>query len=64
MAGKCYVVTYTAGLLVTVAVLAASWQYRDGGKTALLGMYSLARSGTYSLIKASPVGSSAGPAPP
>jgi transposase len=28
-----------AGLLVTVAVLAASWQDRDGGKTALLGTY-------------------------
>jgi hypothetical protein len=33
------VVTDTAGLLITVAVLAASWQDRDGGKTALLGTY-------------------------
>ncbi len=31
--------TDSAGLLITVAVLAASWQDRDGGKTALLGMY-------------------------
>jgi transposase len=36
---KRFIVTDTAGLLITVAVLAASWQDRDGGKTALLGMY-------------------------
>jgi hypothetical protein len=33
------IVTDTAGLLIAVGVLAASWQDRDGGKTALLGMY-------------------------
>jgi transposase len=32
-------VTDTAGLLITVAVLAASCQDRDGGKTALFGLY-------------------------
>ncbi|MFI6079352.1 IS5 family transposase [Actinoplanes sp. NPDC051343] len=36
---KRFIVTDTAGLLITVAVLAASWQDRDGGKTALLGVY-------------------------
>ncbi|MCX5064661.1 IS5 family transposase [Micromonospora lupini] len=36
---KRFIVTDTAGMLITVAVLAASWQDRDGGKTALLGMY-------------------------
>ena len=36
---KRFIVTDTAGLLITVAVLAASWQDRDGGKTALLGLY-------------------------
>ena len=36
---KRFIVTDTAGLLITVAVLAASWQDRDGGKTALLGAY-------------------------
>jgi hypothetical protein len=33
---KRFIITDTAGLLITVAVLAASWQDRDGGKTALL----------------------------
>ena len=36
---KRFIVTDTAGLLITVAVLAASWQDRDGAKTALLGAY-------------------------
>ncbi|MEV0713139.1 IS5 family transposase [Asanoa sp. NPDC050611] len=36
---KRFIVTETAGLLIAVAVLAASWQDPDGGKTALLGMY-------------------------
>lgn len=36
---KRFIITDTAGLLITVAVLAASWQDRDGGKTALLGAY-------------------------
>jgi transposase len=36
---KRFIVTDTCGLLVTVAVLAASWQDRDGAKTALLGAY-------------------------
>jgi transposase len=34
-----FIVTDTLGLLVGVTVLAASWQDRDGGKTALLGVY-------------------------
>jgi transposase len=33
---KRFIVTDTAGMLITVAVLAASWQDRDGGKTARL----------------------------
>jgi transposase len=33
------IVTDTAGLLITACVLAASWQDRDGGKTALLRVY-------------------------
>jgi transposase len=36
---KRFIVTDTAGLLVTVAVVAASWQDRDGAKTALLSAY-------------------------
>ena len=36
---KRFIVTDTAGLLITACVLAASWQDRDGGKTALLGTY-------------------------
>jgi transposase len=36
---KRFIITDTAGLLVTVAVLAASWQDRDGAKTALLSAY-------------------------
>jgi transposase len=36
---KRFIVTDTAGLLITVAVMAASWQDRDGAKTALLGAY-------------------------
>jgi transposase len=36
---KRFIVTDTLGLLVGVTVLAASWQDRDGGKTALLGVY-------------------------
>jgi transposase len=36
---KRFVVTDTLGLLVGVTVLAASWQDRDGGKTALLSVY-------------------------
>ena len=36
---KRFIVTDTTGLLVTVAVMAASWQDRDGAKTALLGAY-------------------------
>ncbi|WP_410814927.1 IS5 family transposase [Micromonospora sp. 067-2] len=36
---KRFIVTDTLGLLVTVTVLAASWQDRDGAKTALLGAY-------------------------
>ncbi|KXK59694.1 transposase [Micromonospora rosaria] len=38
---KRFVVTDTLGLLVTVTVLAASWQDRDGAKAALLGTYML-----------------------
>ena len=36
---KRFIVTDTLGLLVTVTVLAASWQDRDGAKTALLSAY-------------------------
>src|SRR4051812_46958664 len=36
---KRFIITDTAGFLVTVAVLAASWQDRDGAKTALLSAY-------------------------
>ncbi|PZG45977.1 IS5/IS1182 family transposase [Spongiactinospora gelatinilytica] len=36
---KRFIVTDTTGLLVTVTVLAASWQDRDGAKTALLSAY-------------------------
>ena len=36
---KRFIVTDTLGLLVSVTVLAASWQDRDGAKTALLGIY-------------------------
>ncbi|MEW9549603.1 amidohydrolase family protein [Nonomuraea sp. NPDC050783] len=36
MTPKRFIVTDTTGMLVTVAVLAASWQDRDGAKTALL----------------------------
>ncbi len=36
---KRFIVTDTLGLLVAVTVLAASWQDRDGAKTALLGAY-------------------------
>jgi transposase len=36
---KRFIVTDTAGLLITVAVMAASWQDRDGAKTALLSAY-------------------------
>jgi transposase len=36
---KRFIVTDTLGLLVGVTVLAASWQDRDGAKTALLGVY-------------------------
>ncbi|MEV4830701.1 IS5 family transposase [Micromonospora sp. NPDC049257] len=36
---KRFIITDTLGLLVTVTVLAASWQDRDGAKTALLGAY-------------------------
>jgi transposase len=34
-----FIVTDTLGLLVVVCVMAASWQDRDGGKTALLSTY-------------------------
>ncbi|UQU65106.1 hypothetical protein COUCH_01750 [Couchioplanes caeruleus] len=34
---KWFIVTDAAGLLITVAILAATWQNRDGGKAALLG---------------------------
>ena len=36
---KRFIVTDTAGLLITVAVMAASFQDRDGAKTALLSAY-------------------------
>lgn len=36
---KRFIVTDTLGLLVTVSVVAASWQDRDGAKAALLGAY-------------------------
>ena len=36
---KRFIITDTLGLLVGVTVLAASWQDRDGAKTALLGIY-------------------------
>lgn len=36
---KRFIVTDTLGLLVTVTVLAASWQDRDGAKAALLSAY-------------------------
>jgi hypothetical protein len=32
-----FIVTDTAGLVITASVPAAAWQDRDGGKTALLG---------------------------
>ncbi|WP_091198381.1 IS5 family transposase [Micromonospora narathiwatensis] len=38
---KRFIVTDTLGLLVSVTVLAASWQDRDGAKTALLSAYML-----------------------
>lgn len=38
---KRFIITDTLGLLVTVTVLAASWQDRDGAKSALLGAYML-----------------------
>ncbi|MFD6639240.1 IS5 family transposase [Micromonospora sp. B006] len=38
---KRFIITDTLGLLVTVTVLAASWQDRDGAKTALLSAYML-----------------------
>ncbi len=36
---KRFIVTDTLGLLVSVTVLAASWQDRDGAKTTLLSVY-------------------------
>ncbi|MEV4824522.1 transposase [Micromonospora sp. NPDC049274] len=36
---KRFIITDTAGLLVSVAVMVASWQDRDGAKTALVGAY-------------------------
>lgn len=36
---KRFIVTDTLGLLITVVVLAACWQDRDGGKRALLAAY-------------------------
>jgi hypothetical protein len=36
---KRFIITDTLGLLVGVTVLAASWQHRDGAKTALLSVY-------------------------
>ncbi|MEU4479447.1 IS5 family transposase, partial [Micromonospora sp. NPDC023966] len=36
---KRFIITDTGGLLVTVAVMAASWQDRDGAKIALLSAY-------------------------
>src|SRR5918912_2374041 len=36
---KRFIVTDTAGLLITVAGIAASWQERDGAKNALLETY-------------------------
>jgi transposase len=36
---KRFIITDTLGLLVTVCVMAASWQDRDGAKTALLSTY-------------------------
>jgi transposase len=36
---KRFIITDTLGLLVSVTVLAASWQDRDGAKTALLSVY-------------------------
>ncbi len=36
---KRFIVTDTLGLLMSVTVLAASWQDRDGAKTALLSVY-------------------------
>ncbi|GAA3945474.1 hypothetical protein Aau02nite_77810 [Amorphoplanes auranticolor] len=36
---KRFIVTDTLGLLVSVTVLAASWQDRDGAKTALLSVF-------------------------
>ncbi|MEH1031556.1 IS5 family transposase [Micromonospora profundi] len=36
---KRFIITDSLGLLVTVTVLAASWQDRDGAKTALLSAY-------------------------
>ncbi|TDD06747.1 hypothetical protein E1294_48690 [Nonomuraea diastatica] len=36
---KRFIITDTTGLLITVTVLAASWQDRDGAKTALLSAY-------------------------
>lgn len=38
---KRFIITDTLGLLVTVTVLAASWQDRDGAKSALLSAYML-----------------------
>jgi transposase len=40
---KRFIITDTLGLLVTVTVLAASWQDRDGAKTALLSAYMVTR---------------------
>lgn len=36
---KRFIITDTLGLLVSVTVLAASWQDRDGARTALLSVY-------------------------
>src|SRR4029450_13716221 len=45
---KRFIVTDPLGLLVTVCVLAACWQDRDGAKTTLLSTICTVRSGTCS----------------
>lgn len=59
---KRFIVTDTLGMLVTVWVLAASWQDRDGAKGALLATYAATPSGTSSPTPASLAASSTGPA--
>ncbi|SPL88542.1 Mobile element protein [[Actinomadura] parvosata subsp. kistnae] len=59
---KRFIITDTTGLLVTVAVMAASWQDHDGAKTALLSAYLTTPIRHVSPTRASRDGSWTGPA--